>query len=218
MSTARLLGAIQLLVFLGAMASERPLETAVGKGTISQTLLRISEHLTPMRIGTLVSLLTSAAIVVLGVLFFVAFHEQYRTVALVALAFFVAEGITLAVSKLGAMGLIPLSQNFARAGAPEQSFYQTLGDFLYSVVDRRGYDIHMLFFCLDGILWYALLVASNTIPRAISIWGLVAICLLTVPVLVGLYNRESTVLMILGLPYAPFEPVLGLWLLFRGFR
>jgi hypothetical protein len=135
----------------------------------------------------------------------------------VALGFFLAEAITLAASKIGAYGLIPLSQRFVEAGAPDGSFFQTLGEFLYDVVDRRGYDIHMLFFCLGGILWYYLLVVSRCIPRALSIWGIVAVCLLTIPVLFVLYDRDLTGPMILGLPYAPYELVLGIWLIARGF-
>ena len=114
--------------------------------------------------------------------------------------------------------LIPLSQQFVEAGAPEPSYFQTLGDFLYRGVDRRGYDIHMLFFCLGGILWYYLLYVSRCIPRVLSVWGLVAVCLLSIPVLVGLYDRDFTLTMVLGLPYAPYELFLGVWLIIKGFR
>jgi hypothetical protein len=135
----------------------------------------------------------------------------------VALACFVAEAITLAVSKIGAYALIPVSQELVEAGAPEPSYLQTLGEFLYHGVDRLGYQIHMLFFCLGGILWYYMLYSSRVIPRALSIWGLAAVCLLSIPVLLMLYDRSLTQAMILGLPYAPYELVLGIWLMVRGF-
>lgn len=216
-TVARLLGAAQLAVFAGAMISERLLASVVGTGGTSDILINVSSNLTRIRISNFVALLTSVAIIILGVMFYVAFHEQYKIIALVALVCFVAEGITLAVGKMGAFALVPLSQEFVEAGAPEASRFQTLGTFLYHGLDRTGYDVHMLFFCLGGILWYYLLVASSYIPRALSIWGLVAVCLLTIPVLVVAYNRNLTAVMILGLPYAPFELVLGLWLLVKGF-
>ena len=217
-STVRLLGAAQLVVFAASMLSERLLVSTVGSGSISDVLVNISKNLTRVRISSLAALINCAAIVVLGVLFYVAFEKEYKIIALVALGCFLAEAITLAVSKIGAYGLISLSQEFVEAGTPEPSYFQTLGDFLYYGVDRRGYDIHMLFFCFGGILWYYLLVASRCIPRALSIWGLVAICLLTIPVLLVLYNRNLTQAMILGLPYAPFELVLGIWLIVKGFN
>jgi multidrug transporter EmrE-like cation transporter len=132
-----------LAVFVASMLSERLLASVVGSGSISDILVSISENLTRMRISNLVALVNSLGIVVLAVLFYIVFNEQYKIIALVALGCFLAEAITLAVSKIGAYALIPLSQEFVEAGAPEPSYLQTLGDFLYYGVDRRGYDIHM---------------------------------------------------------------------------
>jgi hypothetical protein len=217
MSTLRLLGAAQLLVFAASMVSERLLASVVGSGPIASILVNVSKHLTRVRISNLVALLNSLAIVLLAVMFYVVFYKQYRIIALVALVCFVAEAIILAVSKIGAYGLIPLSQDFIEAGAPEPSYFQTLGNFLYHGLDRLEYDLHMLFFCLGGILWYYLLYSSRLVPRPLGIWGLVAICLLSIPVLLMLYRRGPTPLMVLGLPYAPFELVLGIWLIVKGF-
>jgi hypothetical protein len=177
MSTVRLLGAAQLLVFAASLLSDRLLASAVGSGNISDILVNISKNLARMRMSNLVVLVDSLAIVVLGVLFYIVFYEQYKIIALVALGCFLAEAITLAVSKIGAYALILLSQEFVEAGAPEPSYFQSLGDFLYYGVDRRGYDIHLLFFCLGGILWYYLLDRSGYIPQVLSVWGLAAICL-----------------------------------------
>jgi hypothetical protein len=218
LSTIRLLGAAQIFVFIASMLSERLLASAVGSGGMSEKLLNVSNNLTRMRISNLVALLNCLAIVVLGVLFYVVFNYEYKLVALVALGCFLAEAITLAASKIGTFALIPLSQNFVVAGAPEASSFQTLGDFLYHGIDRRGYDIHMFFFCVGGMLWYYLLFISKVIPPALSLWGLAAVCLLTIPVLMVLYDRDLTVLLALGLPYAPYELVLGVWLLVKGFQ
>ena len=218
MNTIRLLGGAQLLVFVASLLSERLLASAVGSGGISDKLVNISNNLTLMRIGNLVALVNTLGIVVLAVLFYTVFNKQYPIIALVALGSFLAEAITLAVSKLGAYALIPLSQKFVEAGAPEPSYFQTLGDFLYHGVDRQGYDIHMLFFCLGGILWYYLFYVSRCIPRALSVWGLAGICLLTIPVLCVLYDRDFTLAMVMGLPYAPYELFLGAWLVIKGFN
>jgi hypothetical protein len=217
MSVIRLLGAAQLAVFVASLVSERLLASVVGSEPVASMLVSVSRNLTRMRISNLVALLNSLAIILLAVMFYAVFYKQYRTIALAGLVLFVAEAITLAVSKVGAYGLIPLSQEFVEAGAPEPSHFTTLGRFLYHGLDRLGYDIHMLFFCLGGILWYYLLLSSRLVPRPLAIWGLVAICLLTVPTVLVLYRRAPTPLMILGLPYAPFELVLGVWLVVKSF-
>lgn len=216
--TLRFLGVAQLLVFIASLLSDQLLKTVVGTGSITTILVNISENVSRIRISNLIALINSLAIIVLGALFYAALNQQNRTLALIALGCFLAEAITLAASKIGAYALIPLSRDFVAAGAPESTHFQTLGDFLYHGVDQRGYDIHMLFFCLGGILWYFLLYRSEFVPPALALWGLVAICLLSVPVLFTLLERESLPVMVLGLPYAPFELVLGIWLIFTGFH
>ena len=218
-NTIRLLGAAQLMVFVSAILSELLLKSVVGSGSISDILVNISKNVSQMRISNLVALVDSLGIVFLAVLFYVVFNRQYEIIALVALGFFLAEAITLAVSKLGAFALIPLSQEFIEAGAPEPSYFQALGDFLYRGVDRQGYHIHNLFFCLGGILWYYLFLKSGYIPQALSLWGLVAVSLLLIPVLLQIYYRDFThPVMVVGLPYLPFELFLGVWLIATGFK
>jgi hypothetical protein len=217
MNTIRLLGAAQLIVFIASLVSDQTLKSIVGSASGSALLANISNRVALVRASNLIALVNSLVIILLGVLFYAALNENNKTLALVALGCFFAEAITLAVSKIGAYGLVPLSQDFVAAGAPETSYYQTLADFLYHGVDRRGYDIHMLFFCVGGIQWYYLLYVSRCIPPALSVWGLVAICLLTIPTLLTLLDIEFMPAMILALPYAPFELVLGIWLLVKGF-
>ena len=218
-NTIRLLGAAQLMVFVSAILSELLLKSVVGSGRLSDILVNISKNVSQMRISNLVALVDSLGIVFLAVLFYVVFNRQYEIIALVALGFFLAEAITLAVSKLGAFALIPLSQELIEAGAPEPSYFQALGDFLYRGVDRQGYHIHNLFFCLGGILWYYLFLKSGYIPQALSLWGLVAVSLLLIPVLLQIYYRDFThPVMVVGLPYLPFELFLGVWLIATGFK
>jgi len=205
MNTIRLLGIAQLLVIVGGVITERLLAKAVGSGSSSDILVNISESLTRMRISNLVAMFLSFVIVVLGVLYYFVFYKEYKIIALIALGCFLAAAVTVAVSKIGAYALIPLSQEFVEAGAPETSYFQTLGDFLYNGVDRRGYDIQMLFTCLGLILVNYLFYISGYIPRALSIWGLLAIFLLTIPTVLALYDRDFfRPTMILALPYAPY--------------
>ena len=205
MNTVRLLGAAQLIVIVGALITDHLLASAVGSGSISDILVNISKNLNRMRISNLAALGLSLAIVVMGVLYYVVFYKEYMIIALVALGCFLVAAIAAALGKIGTNALIPVSQEFVEAGAPEPSYFQTLGDILYYSVDRRAYEIQMLFTGLGFLLVNYLFYISGYIPRAISIWGLVAICLLLIPTLLALYDREFLPgAMILAIPYAPF--------------
>ena len=205
MDTIRLLGAAQLIVIVGALITDRLLASAVGSGKISNILVNISKNPTRMRISNLLALVESLAIIAMGVLYYVVFYKEYKIIALVALGCFLVAAITFTVSKIGTNALIPISQEFVEAGAPETSYFQTLGDFLYNGVDKRGYEIYGLFMSLGFLLTSYLLYISRSVPRVISIWGLAALFLSLIPAVLTLYDREfQPNLMILNLLYAPF--------------
>jgi hypothetical protein len=217
-NTIRLLGAAFLTVFVASMLSGSLQTGAVGSGSISDILVNISDNLTLMRISILVELVTSLGIVVLAVLLYIVLHRQNIIIARVALGWWLAEATVLAVSKLGAFALIPLSEEYVNAGAPESSCFQTLGDFLYYGFDRQGWAIHMLFFCLGGILWYYLFFRSRYIPRVLSAWGVAAVSLVLINVVFVLYDRDIELVMMMLAPYLVFEALIGPWLMIKGIR
>ena len=157
-----------------------------------------------MRISNLLALGESLLVIALGVLYYVVFYKEYKIIALLALGCFLTAAITFVVGKIGANALIPLSQKFVEAGTPEASYFQTLGDFLYKSLDKRGIEINFLFSTLGFLLVNYLLFISNAIPRALSIWAFAAVFLALIPALLQLYKRDAFPLaMILVIPYAP---------------
>jgi hypothetical protein len=216
--TSRLLGAAFLLVFVASLLSGTLLDSATGSGSMSDKLVSISNNLTLMRASILVELITSLGIVVLASLLYIVLHKQHKIIAFVALGWWLAEAIILAVSKIGAFALIPLSQEFVKAEASDSAYLQTLGDFYYNGFDRQGWSLHMLFFCLGGILWYSLFFKSAYIPRLFAGWGVVSVSLVTINVLGALWDRDFGLLMPMLLPYVVFEFLIGPWLMIRGIQ
>src|SRR5713101_8590026 len=172
----RLLGAAFLIVVLTSLGSGLLLMSVVGSGGISDILVDISNRLTLMRIFILGDLVTSLGIIVLAVLLYTVLNKQNKIIALVALGCWVTEAIALAISKIGASALIPLSLEFVKAGAPQHSYYQTLAGFLYNgIVIQLGQTIELLFYCFGAMLWYSLFYRSRYVPRLISLFGLIAV-------------------------------------------
>jgi hypothetical protein len=204
-NTIKLLGVAQVLVFVSFLITESLQASAVGSGSISDILLSISKRLSLMRISGLAALGQTLVIITLGVLYYVVFYKEYKIIALVALGCFLLAAISLVVGKIGANALIPLGRDFAEAGAPDPSYFQTLGDFLYNGVDKRGTELYALFIALGYLLTTYLLYISRSIPRAISIFGLVALCLFLIYQLSQLYERDSFPrAQLLALPYVPY--------------
>jgi len=211
----RLLGAALFSVAVLSIAQMYLSLFTLLSGSISDSFINISNNLMQMRISILLALFTSVGIVVLGVLFFVVLHKQNKTIALIALGLYLAEAILLAVSKIGAFALIPLSLEYVKAGAPDSSNFQILGTLFFGV-DRWGDTIHMLFFCLGGILWYSLFYKSKYIPRVLSVWGLLAVSLALIGTLFIIFGLEPSIIM--SIPNGLFELTIGIWLMLKGIR
>jgi uncharacterized membrane protein len=204
-NTVRLLGATQVIYFVGFLITGAFFGGAVGSGSISDILVNISKNPSLMRISNLAALGISFVTVVLGVLYYVVFNKEYEIIALVALGCFIVAAIIFSIGKIGANALIPISQQFVEQGSPETSYFQTLGDFLYNGVDKRGSDIHTFFSILGFLLVNYLLFISGSIPRALSIWGMVAVILALIPTLLQLYMADFLpIAQILAFPFAPY--------------
>ena len=130
----RLLGAAYLIVILTSFIGGQLLASVVGSGSMSDILVNISNSPTPVRISILADLFTSLGVIVLAVLLYAVLNKQNKIISLVALGCWLVEAISLATSKIGSLALIPLGQEFVKAGTPQPSYYLTLGEFLYNVV------------------------------------------------------------------------------------
>jgi hypothetical protein len=213
----RLLGAAFLFVILVSLTSGLLLKAAAGVGSISEMLLSVSKAPTLLRLSVLFELINSSAIVVLASLLYVVLNTQNKIIALVALGWWLAEALALILSSAGAFALVPLSLDFVAAGAPQSSFHQTLGQFLYGGLYTFGYStVHMWFYCIGGMLWYYLFFKSKYIPRAISLFGLAAVSLAFVGVIFQFFGYDVPILV--SLPLLPFELTIGAWLLFKGIK
>jgi hypothetical protein len=110
--------------------------------------------------------------------------------------------------------LLRFGQEYAVAGQPAS--FLTIGQVTYESMEFAGSTLHMLAFCTGGILFYYLLYTSGIVPRALSLWGLIAIF----PLLVGTVAQifDVTIPFILYVPYIPFELVIAIWILIKGIR
>lgn len=223
-NTPRFLGAAFVVVFFVSLIGGLLHGSASGAGTfdeaasISDVLVSVANNIPQLRVSILLELVNGVAIIVLATLLYVSLNHQNKTLALVALGWWLAEAMMMVISKIGTYALIPLSLQFVEAGAPESSHFQTLGTFVYEIVDETGYDIHVGLFCIGALLWYTLLYRSRLVPRWLAGWGLAAISLMTIPSLIILYDHSLSFPIAFYVPYIPFELFIGIWLMVKGFN
>jgi amino acid transporter len=77
-----------------------------------------------------------------------------------------------------------------------------------------GFGLLMLPFCFGAILFYYLFYKSRTIPRVLSLWGLISVPVVLVATVLAISGFKVPFL--LYVPYVPFEWVVGAWILIKG--
>jgi hypothetical protein len=140
--------------------------------------------------------------------------------ALGAVGFRISEGVLRFGSVITYLLLITLSQQFVQAGAPDSSYFQTLG-----VLVKAGHDwvsaVALLAFSIGALLMYIIFYRAKLVPRWLSGWGIVSAILgmlSVVLVLVGLIAPFGTEQVLIAIPMFPQEIVLGAWLIVKGFN
>jgi len=111
---------------------------------------------------------------------------------------------------------LTLSQEFVKAGAPDASYYQTLGTLLLAAGDWAFLLGFGLAFTLSALILNFLLYQSKLIPRWLSGWGFVGAVLIFAYYLLQFFSINQVE--ILFLPIAVQEMVFAVWLIIKGFN
>jgi hypothetical protein len=215
---ARCLGAAFLAVFAISLASGL-LSAAPLSGDAAAALSRVPDNTGLLRASAMLLLLTSVGIVTLSALLYAVLGPRSRPLGLIAFGWWLAEGTMLAVSSLGLLGLLRVGTGTAEAGAATAADV-ALARVLLGI-HQDAFTIHMLFFCLGGVVWYALMDRSGLVPKWLAGWGVVGATLLLVVTLANTWDRSlslgvfAVAAMVI---YVPFEPALGIWLTIQGDR
>ena len=114
-----------------------------------------------------------------------------------------------------------LSQEFIKAGAPDSSYFQTIGGLLRSGRDLVNHVAMILSLSIGGLMFFYVLYQSKLIPRWLSGWGFVGTMLTILASLLLLFRLIDVITpiyMVLNLPLALQEMILAVWLIVKGFN
>ena len=137
----------------------------------------------------------------------------------------IIEGTIMMVGIAATLLLIPLSQEFLKAGTPQGSWFQTMGDVLMHAHYLGLTGLSLLMLGLGGLLFTWMLFRYRLVPRSIAVVGLIGyalVFLVSIAAWFGLVDPSpgaSGLGGVLVLPVAAFEIILlPFWLFFRGFK
>ena len=209
--TARIVGVFFLIGYVALAPASVFLESILNA---PDYLIIVSANKTQVLIGVLIELTNAAAVVGIAVLLFPILKKYFENIALWYVGFRVIEAAILVVSAISLLSLLTLSQEYVTAGAPDASYFQTLGT-LFIAERFWAYQMVLIFVGLGGLMLYYILYQSKLLPRFISVWGLIGYALLIPGALLDMFGFNLG--LILSLPGGANEIFLGIWLIVKGF-
>ena len=145
----------------------------LGPVTSTNYLVSVSENRGLVGTGALLLLIGGVCASGIAISLYPVLKKFNAGLALGAVGFRISEGVLRFVAVCGYLLLITLSQQFVNAGAPDSSYFQTLG-----VLVKAGHDwvngVSLLAFSIGALLYYIIFYRTKLVPRWLSGWGLVA--------------------------------------------
>ena len=183
-------------------------------------LSRIFASENQILIGSLLHIIASFACAGIAIALYPVLRKYNEGLALGSVGFRVAEAMLYVFGSIGVLMLLPLSQEFIKAGMPATSYFQTLANSLLSMRDWTGI-LAVITFGPGALMYYAIFYKSKLIPRWLSGWGLIAaaLCLISgILVMFNIIEFFTPVQIAINIPIALQEIVLAVWLIAKGFN
>jgi len=187
----------------------------------SDYLINVSANKTQVLIGMLLELINAAAVVGIAVLMFPFLKQHNEKMALGYVGSRIVESTILVVGSIFLLLLITLSQEYVKAGAPDASYFQTLGT-LFIAERHLTFQFVPLVVTVGAAMFYYLLYQLKLIPRWLSVWGLIGVPFSLAAFLLAMFGRRAGASIppstFLNLPIGLNEIFLGIWLIVKGFN
>jgi hypothetical protein len=173
--------------------------------------------------GMLLWLINDIGIVFIGLLMFPLLKKQSESMALAYVSMRMFESILMIVGVFFALLLIPLSQEFIKAGATDANSFQAIGSVLIQAENWFLNTLQLIFLGLGGIILTSMMYQSKLVPRFISVVGLIGYSLLLPSAILALFGVLDPTPggsgMIMAIPVIVFEIILmPVWLYAKGFN
>jgi len=182
-------------------------------------LTTISTNEGQILIATFLIFIMGMACAGIGLALYPIMKKYSAGLAIGTVGFRVTEGMIDILGGIGMIGLLALSQEFVKAGAPDAAYFQTIGAIIKAGDEWLSNGAMLLSWCIGAFMYYSLFYQYRLVPRWLSGWGLVGITLVTIGSVLVMFHiipGFGTIQMVLNLPIFPQEMVFAVWLIAKG--
>jgi len=186
----------------------------------AEYLVKASTNENQVLIGAFFQLLMVAAYVGIPIVMYPILSKPHKGLALGSVAFGIIAGVFIMIGVIILLLLLTLSQEFAKIGMLNGSYFQTLGGLLREGRDLVNHVATTLAFVLAMFLFNCVFYQTKLVPRWLSVAGLIGSILSILASLlfmVRFIGLDATY-MTLNIPIAVQQLVLSIWLILKGFN
>ncbi len=176
-----------------------------------------------VELGALLWSINNIGIVFISVFAFGLLRKLDEALAIAYLASRIIEGTIMMVGIIATFLLIPLSQQYIKAGSLQSSWFVSIGDVLKQARFLGLSQISLPILGLGGLFFTWMLFKFRLVPRFISVVGLIGYALVFFGSLASWFDLIDVSPggngSLFAIPVAVWEIILlPFWLFFRGFR
>lgn len=184
-------------------------------------LIKAFENRNQVVMGALLVVIMELACSGIAIWLYPVLKKHNEALALWSVGLRIIEVMLFIVSAIGLLALIPLSQEFIKAGTPDASYFQTLGTLIKTVRVWTRDVLALSAWGLGALLYNYIFFNTQLIPRWLSGSSIVAILLHLVSCLLAIFDiisPSSPMQVFLLIPSGLLEMVLAVWLIVIGFN
>ena len=181
-------------------------------------LTGVSQHQDRMLTAGLFQLMAAFTSAAIAISFYPVLRTHAAGMALGSVGFRLIEGVFYALSAVGTLVLVALSDQLSARGVIGATT-QASGELLRDLREAAAVA-GVLAFYTGGTLYYLVFFRSRLIPRWLSIWGLAGTTFGAIGALLVLFRAIDTMSgpqVALNVPIGVQEIVLAVWLIWKGF-
>ena len=205
------------LYIVGIVAGVLSISTAIDA---PDYLLKASASANQVLLAALFQFIWSIACIGFAIILYPILRKYQESLALGFLSFRIIAAALNIIGFVILLLLLSLSQEFVKAGTPDFSYFQTVGDLLRSGRDLVNHVAMILASSVGGLMFYFLLYHTKLIPRWLSIWGIsgtVLTIFASLLIMFDMIDILTSIYLGLNFPLIILEMILAIWLVVKGF-
>lgn len=211
-NTGRLVGVLFLLIFIAGVATYQFLQAPLFSDDYLSAIASGSRQLI---VSVVLGLFSGIASIVIASLLLPIFKKYNASLAYIYLAFCVFSSVSIAIDNISVLSLLDFSRLYVQELTGDTTILQLMGELLY---ERHWWThyLSLLISCFPAFILYRALYLSQLVPRAISLFGMLAAALMFTEQLSSILGHSISMNMLL--PMGLVQLFLPLWLIVRGFK